>query len=129
MKKLSILSLVILFLFVACKKDKNESPSLKGKWIVENNVYKEYIGGSLSNTYTDPGGGATMDFPNSGNMVITYPDNHTDAVSYSIQPNSKVKIDGDSFEVRNLTASNVTLFLRQDYSLGDYDEIYINLKR
>lgn len=129
MKKLSILSLIILFVFTACKKDKNETPSLQGKWTVENNVYKEYSGGSLSNTYTDPGAGTTMDFQNNGQMVITYPDKHTDVLSYTLQPNSKVNIDGDIFEIRSLTSSNVTLFLRQDYGLGNYDEVYMNLKR
>lgn len=129
MKKLLTLSLFAMFVFAACKKDKIESPSLKGKWAIENNVYKEYLGGALSSTYTDPGAGATMDFQNDGHLVITYADNHTDMLSYTVQPNSKVDIDGDTFEIRNLTASNVTLFLRQDYGMGDYEEVYMNLKR
>lgn len=131
MKKLLTLSLFTLFVVAACNKDKDESQalSLKGKWTVENNVYKEYIGGSLSDTYTEPGAGAAMDFQDNGHVVITYPGYPIESLSYTIKPDSKVDIDGDIFEIRNLTAANVTLFLREDHAPGDYDELYINLKR
>ena len=130
MKKLTILSLLTLFIFVACKKDPETEPvSLKGKWQVENSVYKEYVGGALTSTFTEPGAGSTMDFQDNGHVVIKYPDNSVESMLYSIKPDSKVDIDGDVFEVRNLTASAVTLLLREDYSPGEYDEVYINLKR
>jgi hypothetical protein len=131
MKKLCILSLFTLFVVAACNKNKDESnaPSLAGKWTVENNVYKEYTGGSLSKTYTAPGAGAVMDFQDNGHVVITYPGYPIESLSYAIKHDSKVDIDGDIFEIRDLTASKVSLFLRQDYAPGDYDELYINLKR
>jgi hypothetical protein len=130
MKKLLTAGLLSLLLFTACKKDPQPtSPSLKGKWTIENYLFKEYIGGTLSDTYTEPGNGGTMDFQNNGNVVITIPGDPIESFPYTIKPDSKVDFDGDIFEIRNLTAANVTLFLREEYAPGEYDELYINLKR
>ena len=130
MKKLLTAGLLSLFLFTACKKDTQPAPpSLKGKWTIENFVYKEYVGGALTDTYSEPGNGGTMDFQNNGNVVITIPGDPVNSAPYTIKPDSKVDIDGDIFEIRNLTTSNVTLFIREDYAPGEYDELYINLKR
>jgi len=130
MKKLLTASLLTLVLFTACKKDPQPAaPSLKGKWTIENMLYKEYLGGSLDNTYTEPGAGGTIDFQNNGNVVSTIPGNAVQTSPYTIKPDSKVEIDGDIYEIRNLTATSVTLFIREDYAPGEYDEAYINLKR
>ena len=130
MKKLLTVSWLVLFVFTACKKDtKPAEPSLKGKWTIENFMFKEYLGGTLSNAYTEPGAGGTIDFQNNGTVVITIPGDPVETYAYTIKPDSKVDIDGDIYEVRNLTASNVTLFIREDYAVGEYDEAYVNLKR
>ena len=130
MKKLLTASLLTLVLFTACKKDPQPAaPSLKGKWTIENMLYKEYLGGSLDNTYTEPGAGGTIDFQNNGNVVSTIAGNPVQTSPYTIKPDSKVEIDGDIYEIRNLTATSVTLFIREDYAPGEYDESYINLKR
>jgi hypothetical protein len=113
MKQVSILSLFLILFFTACKKEKDEI-SLLGKWTIENTVLKEYLNGALSNTNTEPGDGATLDFQNTGYLVVKHPDNSVESVDYTIQPDSKVIIDGDIFEVRNLAAATVTLFVRQD---------------
>jgi len=128
MKKISILSLIILTLLAGCKKDPDE-PSLKGLWILDNVVVKEYLGGTLSNTDIEPGDGTTLDFQDNGNLVIRETGGFTDTITYTIQADSKVIIDGELYEVRDLTASNVALFIKEDYGGGDYDEIFINLKR
>jgi hypothetical protein len=130
MKKLLTASLLTLVLFTACKKDPQPAaPSLKGKWTIENMLYKEYVGGSLDNTYTEPGAGGTIDFQNNGNVVSTIAGNPVQTSPYTIKPDSKVEIDGDIYEIRNLTSTSVTLFIREDYAPGEYDESYINLKR
>jgi len=130
MKKLLTASLLTLVLFTACKKNPEPAaPSLKGKWTIENVLYNEYLGGSLDNTYTEPGDGGTIDFQNNGNVVSSVPGNPVKTSPYTIKPDSKVEIDGDIYEIRNLTATNVTLFIREDYAPGEYDESYINLKR
>ena len=127
MKKITTLSLISMFLLIACRKDKDEV-SLKGKWTLESVITKQYRNGSLVNTNTEPGNGYKYDFQDNGNLVITgFLAGST--ASYSILTNSKVKIDGDVFEIRNLTASNVTLFIRVDYTPDQYDELYVNLIR
>ncbi len=127
MKKITILSLIAMILFISCKKEKEEI-SLKGKWNVESVVTKEYRNGTLMNTNTEPGNGYKYDFQDNGNLVITgFLAGST--VAYTILPNSKVEIDGDVFEIRNLAGSSATLFIRQDYTPSEYDELFINLKR
>jgi len=127
MKKKTILSLIVMILLFACKKDKEEI-SLNGKWNLESVITKEYRNGTLVNTHTEPGDGYKYDFQDNGNLVITgFLAGST--VPYIIMSNSKVEIDGDVFEIRNLTRSDVTLFIRVDYTPDEYDELYINLKR
>ena len=129
MKKLLAISFIGMVLFTACKKDPAvEEVSLTGKWNVETIVTKGYENSALISTDTEPGNGFKYDFQTNGTLLIssflngvTYP--------YSILPNSKVQIDSDIFEIRNLTASQVTLFIREDYAPGEYDELFINLKR
>lgn len=128
MKQLLALSMIVMILLAACKKDKDEI-SLKGKWNLENAIYKEYENGVLINTETEAGDGTTLDFQNNGNVVITSPGTPSESLSYTIKADSKVEIDGDTYEIRNLNASNVTLYIREDYAQGMYDEISLNLKR
>ena len=89
---------------------------------------KEYQNGALTDTYNEPGDGATMDFQDNGHLVVTYPGNTNESLSYSMLPDTKVDIDGDIFEIRNLTASGVTLFTMEDLGSWRY-ETFINLKR
>lgn len=127
MKKLLAISLIGMSVFAACKKPV-EGVSLTGKWNVETVVTKEYENSALINTNTEPGDGYKYDFQNNGSLLITGFLVGT-TVPYTIMGNSTVVIDGDNFEIRNLTNSQVTLFIRQDYAPGEYDELFINLKR
>jgi hypothetical protein len=128
MKNILTISLLAVLVLTACKKDKAPAPSLKGIWTIENFVTKEYMSGALNDTFTSPGNGGTIDFQSNGNVVITIPGSAVETYAYTIKPDSKVDIDGDIYEIRNLTASNATLFIRQDYGVGDYDEVSVNLK-
>jgi hypothetical protein len=129
MKSLT-LSLFAVFFLIACEKDKdNDEISLKGKWNVENTIYNEYINGVLDYSETEPGGGTTIDFQNNGNVVINNPIWGVETYTYILRPDSKVEFDGDVYEIRNLTANSVTLYLREDYGNNNYDETSFNLKR
>ena len=136
MKKYILISLIlaaIISVFSACSKDDNDdnSPviSLTGKWNVENYVIKSYENGVLQNTNTTPGNGTTFDFQTNNNLVITMPGLPVENYTYAIQPGNKVVFDGETFEIRNLTSTSVTLYIREDYAQGEYDELFINLKR
>ncbi len=130
MKQKLVLGLFLIILLAACKKDKDENEvSLNGKWTAENFILKVYENGVLIDTETEPGDGTTLDFQNNGNLVISSPGTGVESLPYAIKPDSKVEIDGDIYEIRNLTGSKVTLYLREDYAPGEYDETLINLKR
>jgi hypothetical protein len=115
-----------MILLVACKKEKAEI-TLKGKWNLENIITKDYQNGTLVNTNTEPGGGYKYDFQENGELHITAFLAASTSL-YTIKPDSKVEIDGDIFEIRNLTSSEVTLFIRTDYG-NDYQEMFLNLNR
>ena len=117
-----------MVLFTACKKDPAVEPSLTGKWNVETIVTKEFQNSAIVNTNTEQGNGFKYDFQTNGSLLISSFLNGS-THPYLILPNSKVEIDGDIFEIRGLTASQVTLFFRQDYVAGEYDDLFINLKR
>ena len=130
MKKITIICLVATTFFTACKKDKKETAnSLVGKWTIENTIVKEYVNNSLVNTETTSGNGTTMDFQDNGHVVITYPGNPVESLDYVIKSGSEVEIDGDIFQIRDLNKASVSLFMRQDYSPGEYDEVLVNLKK
>lgn len=131
MKKYILFSLILTGLLFACSKDDDNEPalSLTGKWNVETFVVKSYEYGVLQNSNTTPGNGATFDFQTNNNLVITIPGFPVENYTYAIQPGNKVVFDGETFEIRNLTSTSVTLFMREDQTPDEYDELYINLKR
>ncbi len=132
MKPITILALAATIIFTSCKKDpateEAAAPSLKGKWNLESTIVKDYENSVLVNTTTLPGNGATFDFQTSGNVVMSH-DGVIESHQYTISPDSKVDIEGYIYEIRNLTAHSVTLFLRDEYSPGDYAEIEQTFKR
>ena len=127
MKKTLLLSLIATILLVSCKKDKEDS--IKGKWAIDNYTYKEYVNNTLTSSTTAPGDGTTVDFQDNGNVVIIFTAGPPESYPYTIKPDSKVEFDGETYEIKNLSASTVTLFAREDWAPGEYDEISINLKR
>lgn len=130
MKQKFLLSLLIMIALVSCKKDNDDDePSLRGKWTMENLTYKEYENGVLADSETEPGDGTTFDFQDNGHVVIVAPGEPIESLSYTIQPGSKVEIDGEVMDIQNLTSTTVTLYDKETYGPGDYDEVFLNLKR
>ncbi len=119
-----------MLLLAGCKQDKVDSEvSLKGKWTIQNTIINEYVNGRLEDRYSEPGDGTTLDFRENGKVVIAAPGLAVESLPYIIRPNSKVEIDGDVYEIRDLARATVKLFIRQDYAAGEYDEVLLNLKR
>jgi len=130
MKHKLLLTLVIMTILGACKKDKPEPEiSLQGKWTLENAIVKDYEKGVLIDEVNEPGDGTTYDFQDNGHLVITSPSFPVESVPYTINPGSKANIDGDIVDIQNLSASKVTLYFKDDYGQGDYVEIFLKLKR
>jgi len=128
MKKMLLLSLISTILLASCNKDKREL-SIKGKWTVDNFGYKEYVNNTLTSTTTAPGDGTALDFQDNGNVVITFTMGPPESYPYKLITDTKVEFDGETYEIRNLTATSVTLFAREDFAPGEYDELSINLKK
>jgi hypothetical protein len=132
MKRTLFLGLVLTILFAACKKDPVETQlTLKGMWSLDSIISKEYFNGALLYDYGQSGDGAKLDFQANGNLVVSNASGtpgNTQTVQYSIS-GSNVTIDGDSHEIRSLTASTVTLYRRDNYSANEYEDIYLKLKR
>lgn len=129
MKRVLLLSLLVLLILSACKK-KNEEViiSLQGKWIAENDVYKEYGNSVLTYTYTYPYEKTTFDFQKSNNLLIT-DEYGIETYPYTIQNGTRVTFAGDTYEIRNLTAKSVVLYYREEYAPGSYMEYFLNLKK
>lgn len=121
-----LLIVVALAILISCKKDKD--PSLQGKWNLEFYTVNYYDDNMLEETETLPGNGATFDFQSNGNVVI-FQDGASESQPYTILEDSKVDVAGDVFEIRNLTASSVTLYFRDPSDAIEYAEIIISLKR
>jgi hypothetical protein len=81
MKRIIVFCLVFITIFSACKKE--NSPTLPGKWTIENTVVREYVNNMLDDTYTEQGDGTKIDFQNNGHEVITYPDNSVESFPYT----------------------------------------------
>jgi hypothetical protein len=125
----SLLVCMFLMLFTACKKDKDDTPTLKGKWTMVNIIEKEYRNGTLTNTETLPGDGMTVDFQNNGKLVVTSNGSVVDSAPYTIKSSNLVDINGMEYEIRNLTNSSVTLFQDHTISSDLKMEVTLNLKR
>jgi hypothetical protein len=125
MKQALLLILFSATLF-ACKKD--EDPTLEGKWTLDNITVKEYMNNTLVSTNTDPGTGETIEFTSTGNVIITEPGSSPFTTTYTISGDN-VTFDGDTYAIQNLGDNNVTLYYRDTYNPGEYDDIFINLKR
>jgi len=120
-------------IFTSCKKDKD--PSLEGKWNLESltvNYYFDYV---FDHGETTPWEGGTFDFQTNGKLVTSQidpslGDTVTATQPYTILPDSKVNIGRVIWEIRNLTASSVTLYSKEEVnSPSEYNVLLFNLKR
>ena len=133
MQKILLLTLIAMTIFTSCKKDK--APSLEGKWNVENVTVNYYVNYVFVQGETTPFEGGTFDFQTNGKVVTSqidpsFGDTVTATQPYTILPDSKVNIGGDIMEIRNLTASSVTLYSKEEVnSPGEYIVLLFNLKR
>jgi hypothetical protein len=129
MKIMFAFILPCMILFGACKKEKPDAtPSLKGKWVLETIINNYYENGVLVNTVTESGDEFVYNFANDGNLYIKKVIIRT-VTPYTIQSDSKVNLDGITFEIRGLTVSKVILLHKSNLTSGYYTEVSLILKR
>ena len=126
MKKTLLFSLALMILMAGCSKD--DDATIRGKWKVQSSVLKEYMNNSLVDTETAPGDGTTLDFRSNNELVITSPGS-VETETWNMVSDNVIEFFGVQFEIRDLKESSVTLFNREDYGPGQYDEVYIYLVR
>lgn len=127
MKKFILLTLFSITIFASCKKD--DDPTMMGVWTIDRTVVNEYVNNALVGTDTDLGDGTTLDFQSGGNMIVRSPGFPDETLPYTLLPNNKINIDGEILDIQNLENSSVTLYYKDDYGGGDYDDVFIYLRR
>jgi hypothetical protein len=118
-------------LFAACHKPPvaRVTLSLLGKWQVVNLRDKAVSNNVIS--YDDIYIGVPDDYMEfrSDNTFMYFLNGRGVIVNYMFLPGDRVEIDGDIFEIRDLTANRVTLYNRVDHWTGNYHEMTYDLKR
>jgi hypothetical protein len=135
MKKLITTLLAASFLLIAipaCKKDpvaeKTQKERITGKWMFETVTGNDHYSGTDHPTYAVGGSSDYMDFRSDG-MVLTSFSGNTDNVAYSFPSETVIIIDGDAFDIKTFTQNQFTMYRKQNYGGGDYDEVTVTLKR
>jgi len=127
MIRILIISLFLAVTLPSCEKD--EDPTLFGSWQLENYTEKEYDNSVLINTVVEPGAGIAYEFRTDGQLIITTPGNPDITLIYTLPSPGVLEISGQTFEIRDLADHSMTLYDREDYGPGSYEEAYINLRR
>jgi hypothetical protein len=127
--RIILLILLTASILTACNKDKPDQPSIEGKWTGVELIVLEYESGILTDTDTTSLAGTTLDFQSNGSLVVNDPATGVETLPYSLQSPSKIIIDGDLSEIRDLTQTTVTLYLREEYGSDHYGEVFMRLRR
>jgi len=126
MRKKLFFAVLSLVFFSACKKD--DAASLKGQWNIDNILTKHYQGTTLVDSDVVPGAGATVNFKDNGQVVISSPGEPDETSTYAVS-GTTITVNGDSGEIQNLTKTSVTIFTVEDYGGGEREESYMKLTR
>src|SRR5690606_18804325 len=126
----TILGLVAtMFIFIACDKDDDDvQASIQHKWSVNNAIFNvespifdtsyTYIG--TANDY--------FDFRNDGKLY-SHMDNQTDTVNYQFINDSKLLVDGDTFNISVLTNTQLQLNYTDSSGVDSFYQTLLNLTR
>ncbi|MEO6683797.1 MAG: hypothetical protein ABIN48_13325 [Ginsengibacter sp.] len=129
MRKLILSFVIIISIMISsCEKNKVKL-SLQGKWEIVNISIVEVENGVKiyeENYLGKPGD--YIDF-RSDNKVYSEVDGVEDVGNYTLLKDNKVIVEGDTLEIRSLTKSSVTLFLKSYTNSTSFDESTINLIR
>ena len=136
MKKTVLSVLALSALVYSCKKDDDKSNAEKivGKWnevrIIEN---AHTNGADHKDTATIPVGFASIEFLSNGTAYDNGP-NYKDTATYKVDGSNliltyKGNTSSDTVQIKNLTGSDLTLYIKDLSSNGDYDETTVDFKK
>ena len=130
--KQCIFAMVTISSFImasSCRKNKDDSPSLKGKWNLVSIISREVENGAeVSNDTYNGVPGEIFDFQKNNTLIANF-NGRIDIEVYKILENNKVIIGEDTAEIQSLTSSSVRLYKKRIEDVNTFSEFTINLKR
>ncbi|MET0637722.1 MAG: hypothetical protein ABWZ25_16960, partial [Chitinophagaceae bacterium] len=119
MKKIVFAGALLLTMFTACKKDKDDQSTaekIAGKWNVSKIITREVIEGEepFEDTYT---GVSTdyIEFRSDGKVVLDF-DGDSEIESYQVMGDTAIVIADVPFKITALSKSQLSLYSKQSYS-------------
>jgi hypothetical protein len=135
MKKLLFVAFAAIALFSACKKKdvvvaKTTAEKVLGKWNLSSYVDNSYYSSQNHlTTYTGLAGDYT-DFRADGKAYSLF-QNSRDTVAYNVASDTKITVDGESYDIKTLTDNQFILYTKSlsPSNPANYYETTVNLAK
>jgi hypothetical protein len=136
MKKTVLSVLALSALVFSCKKDddKSNAEKIQGKWNEVSIIENAHTNGvDHRDTTKVPTGYATLEFLSNGTAYDNGA-NYKDTATYKVDGSNliltyKGSTSSDTIQIKNLTGSDLSLYLKDMGTNGDFDETTVNFKK
>lgn len=132
--KLLLCTVILALGIFSCGKNDDSPVSIVGKWNIVRSVDIETSSSIRDTITTIYKQGSYIDFQKNGKVSLNLIDDagttFTDTATYTVVPNGvNILVDNDTefYEIKKLTSSELTLYLKDDFNngAGDLQETYI----
>ncbi len=132
--KLLLCAVILALGIFSCGKNDDSPVSIVGKWNIVRSVDIETSSSIRDTITTIYKQGSYIDFQKNGKVSLNLIDDSgttfTDTATYTVVPNGvNILVDNDTefYEIKKLTSSELTLYLKDDFNngAGDLQETYI----
>jgi len=132
--KLLLCGVILALGIFSCGKNDDSPLSIVGKWNIVRSVDIETSSSIRDTITTIYKQGSYIDFQKNGTVSLNLIDDsgttYTDTATYTVVPNGvNILVDNDTefYEIKKLTSSELTLYLKDDFNngAGDLQETYI----
>ena len=132
--KLLLCGVILALGIFSCGKNDDSPLSIVGKWNIVRSVDIETSSSIRDTITTIYKQGSYIDFQKNGTVSLNLIDDSgttfTDTATYTVVPNGvNILVDNDTefYEIKKLTSSELTLYLKDDFNngAGDLQETYI----
>ena len=132
--KLLLCGVILALGIFSCGKNDDSTLSIVGKWNIVRSVDIETSSSIRDTITTIYKQGSYIDFQKNGTVSLNLIDDsgttYTDTATYTVVPNGvNILVDNDTefYEIKKLTSSELTIYLKDDFNngAGDLQETYI----
>ncbi|MGB3196417.1 MAG: lipocalin family protein [Saprospiraceae bacterium] len=132
--KLLLCGVILALGIFSCGKNDDSPLSIVGKWNIVRSVDIETSSSIRDTITTIYKQGSYIDFQKNGTVSLNLIDDsgttYTDTATYTVVPNGvNILVDNDTefYEIKKLTSSELTIYLKDDFNngAGDLQETYI----